>query len=224
MLQHFGDCPDPVPVGMRAEPIVEAGALKAIAMRHFDRIDLGPVHVRQGPQGVDLRAVPGRILVEVPGFGETIAQALGQPVIVENKPGAGGKSIAEQAIEAVESGDVKFVPENWVNTYNQWMNNIQDWCISRQLWWGHQIPAWYDEDGNVYVARNEQDALQQSGGKPVKRDDDVLDTWFSSALWPFSTMGWPNQTPELAKYYPITSHTHQLSYRIFNLCWANINQ
>ncbi len=102
-----------------------------------------------------------------------------------------GKSIAQKAIDAVQSGQVKFVPENWVNTYNQWMNNIQDWCISRQLWWGHQIPAWYDEDGKVYVARDEAAARAQAPGKTLRRDDDVLDTWYSSALVPFSTMGWP---------------------------------
>ncbi|MBT0571551.1 valine--tRNA ligase [Curvibacter sp. CHRR-16] len=101
-----------------------------------------------------------------------------------------GKSIAQKAIDAVASGDVKFVPENWVNTYNQWMNNIQDWCISRQLWWGHQIPAWYDEDGKVYVAKSEADAQAQAGaGKKLTRDPDVLDTWYSSALVPFSSLG-----------------------------------
>ncbi|MCF8159523.1 MAG: valine--tRNA ligase [Polaromonas sp.] len=105
-----------------------------------------------------------------------------------------GKSITQKAIDAVQSGQVKFVPENWVNTYNQWMNNIQDWCISRQLWWGHQIPAWYDEDGKVYVARNEADAQAQAPGKTLKRDEDVLDTWYSSALVPFSTMGWPENS------------------------------
>jgi valyl-tRNA synthetase len=104
---------------------------------------------------------------------------------------ATGKSIAQKAIDAVQSGQVRFVPENWVNTYNQWMNNIQDWCISRQLWWGHQIPAWYDEDGKVYVARNLAEAQAQAPGKTLKRDEDVLDTWYSSALVPFSTMGWP---------------------------------
>ena len=109
------------------------------------------------------------------------------------KPAPGGTSIAQGAIDAVASGDVKFVPENWVNTYNQWMNNIQDWCISRQLWWGHQIPAWYDEDGNVYVARNEAEAQAKAPGKTLKRDEDVLDTWYSSALVPFSTMGWGNE-------------------------------
>ncbi|MEY4471361.1 MAG: Valine--tRNA ligase, partial [Pseudomonadota bacterium] len=108
------------------------------------------------------------------------------------KGDATGKSIAQKAIDAVQSGQVSFVPENWVNTYNQWMNNIQDWCISRQLWWGHQIPAWYDEEGNVYVARDEAEAQAQAPGKTLKRDEDVLDTWYSSALVPFSTMGWGN--------------------------------
>ena len=101
-----------------------------------------------------------------------------------------GKSIAQKAIDAVQSGEVKFVPENWVNTYNQWMNNITDWCISRQLWWGHQIPAWYDEDGKVYVAHDEAAAQAQAPGKTLRRDEDVLDTWYSSALVPFSTLGW----------------------------------
>lgn len=104
-----------------------------------------------------------------------------------------GKSIAQKAIDAVANGDVTFVPENWVNTYNQWMNNIQDWCISRQLWWGHQIPAWYDEEGNIYVAKNEAEAQAQAPGKTLRRDEDVLDTWYSSAMVPFSTMGWPEQ-------------------------------
>jgi len=113
-----------------------------------------------------------------------------------------GKSITQKAIDAVQSGQVKFVPENWVNTYNQWMDNIQDWCISRQLWWGHQIPAWYDEDGKVYVARNEAEAQAQAPGKTLKRDEDVLDTWYSSALVPFSTMGWPEKTQDFDLYLP----------------------
>jgi valyl-tRNA synthetase len=113
-----------------------------------------------------------------------------------------GKSIAQKAIDAVQSGQVRFVPENWVNTYNQWMNNIQDWCISRQLWWGHQIPAWYDEDGRVYVAHSEADAQALAPGKALRRDEDVLDTWYSSALVPFSTLGWPAQTKDLSLYLP----------------------
>ncbi len=102
-----------------------------------------------------------------------------------------GRSIAEVAIDVVERGDVKFHPENWVNTYNQWLANIQDWCISRQLWWGHRIPAWYDAEGRVYVARTEEEAKAQAGGAAVTRDEDVLDTWFSSALVCHSTLGWP---------------------------------
>ncbi len=122
-------------------------------------------------------------------------------VAKEGTGDATGKSIAQKAIDAVASGQVQFVPENWVNTYNQWMNNIQDWCISRQLWWGHQIPAWYDEDGNVYVARNEQEAQAQAPGKTLTRDADVLDTWYSSALVPFSTMGWPQQSESATDDY-----------------------
>ena len=113
-----------------------------------------------------------------------------------------GKSIAQKAIDAVESGAVKFVPEQWVNTYNQWMGNIQDWCISRQLWWGHQIPAWYDEEGKVYVAEDEAGAQAQAPGKKLRRDEDVLDTWYSSALVPFSSMGWPEKTKEMALFLP----------------------
>ena len=113
-----------------------------------------------------------------------------------------GKSIAQKAIDAVDSGAVKFVPEQWVNTYNQWMGNIQDWCISRQLWWGHQIPAWYDEDGSVYVADNEAAAQAQAPGKTLRRDEDVLDTWYSSALIPFASMGWPEKTKEMDLFLP----------------------
>jgi valyl-tRNA synthetase len=115
-----------------------------------------------------------------------------------------GKSIARKAIDAVESGAVRFVPENWVNTYNQWMNNIQDWCISRQLWWGHQIPAWYDEQGEVYVARTEAEAQALAPGRKLTRDPDVLDTWYSSALVPFSTLGWPAKTQDMDLYLPST--------------------
>jgi valyl-tRNA synthetase len=117
-----------------------------------------------------------------------------------------GKSITDVALEVVADGRVKFYPENWTTTYNQWLNNIQDWCISRQLWWGHQIPAWYSEDGQIFVARSEADAQAQALAAgvtgPLTRDPDVLDTWFSSALVPFTTMGWPEQTPDMSKYLP----------------------
>ncbi|RLA30561.1 MAG: valine--tRNA ligase [Gammaproteobacteria bacterium] len=115
------------------------------------------------------------------------------------------KPLAEPAIEAVESGRIKFVPENWSKTYFEWMNNIQDWCISRQLWWGHRIPAWYDDAGNVYVGRSEDEARQKNGlddTLALRQDEDVLDTWFSSALWPFSTQGWPQKTESLETFYP----------------------
>ena len=111
--------------------------------------------------------------------------------------------LAKEAIKVVEDGEIKFVPENWSNTYFEWMHNIEDWCISRQIWWGHQIPAWYDDQDNIYVAHSLEEAQQQAGkGVELRQDEDVLDTWFSSALWPFSTLGWPEKTPELAKYYP----------------------
>jgi valyl-tRNA synthetase len=113
--------------------------------------------------------------------------------------------LAKPAIEAVENGSIKFVPDNWKNTYFEWMNNIEDWCISRQIWWGHRIPAWYDDHGNVYVGYN-VDEVRSKNKLPndfkLTQDEDVLDTWFSSALWPFSTLGWPEKTVELEKYYP----------------------
>ncbi len=115
------------------------------------------------------------------------------------------ESLAGPAIRAVEDGRIRFVPANWDRTYYEWMRNIKDWCISRQLWWGHRIPAWYDADGRVYVGRDEAEARARNGlaaGVALRQDEDVLDTWFSSALWPFSTLGWPDKTPELERYYP----------------------
>ena len=134
--------------------------------------------------------------------------------VAMRKADATGKSIAQKAMAAVQSGQVRFVPEQWVNTYNQWMNNIQDWCISRQLWWGHQIPAWYGTDGSVFVARSEDEAsakAQKAGyAGALTRDEDVLDTWYSSALVPFSTLGWPDKTEDLSLYLPssvlVTGH------------------
>jgi len=115
------------------------------------------------------------------------------------------ESLAKPAIDAVKNGDIEFVPKQWENTYFSWMNDIQDWCISRQLWWGHRIPAWYDEQGNIYVGKNEtavREKYQLDEALSIKQDDDVLDTWFSSALWTFSTLGWPEDTPELKTFHP----------------------
>ena len=112
------------------------------------------------------------------------------------------ESLARDALEVVKRGEVKFIPEHWTATYNHWLENIQDWTISRQLWWGHQIPAWYDEQGNAYVARSEEDAIRKSGKKALRRDPDVLDTWFSSQLVPFSSLGWPDATPDLDLFLP----------------------
>ncbi|MBS1142453.1 MAG: valyl-tRNA synthetase, partial [Proteobacteria bacterium] len=132
--------------------------------------------------------------------------------VAMSKPGDDGKSITEKALDVVHSGEIKFYPENWVNTYNQWLNNIQDWCISRQLWWGHQIPAWYGDNGQVFVAHNEAEAKAEAAKAgytgALSRDEDVLDTWFSSALWPFSTLDWTGDkaadaaNPLLKQYLP----------------------
>ncbi|MFO1221935.1 MAG: valine--tRNA ligase [Burkholderiaceae bacterium] len=128
--------------------------------------------------------------------------------VAMTKPGADGSSIATKAIRAVETGAVKFYPEQWVNTYNQWMHNIQDWCISRQLWWGHQIPAWYGSNGELFVGRDEAQARARATAAgyagELRRDEDVLDTWYSSALVPFSTLGWPAQTIEQDLFLPST--------------------
>ncbi len=134
--------------------------------------------------------------------------------VAMSKPGADGKSITEKALDVVHSGEIRFYPENWVNTYNQWLNNIQDWCISRQLWWGHQIPAWYGDSGEIFVAHDEAEAraaADQAGyAGTLTRDPDVLDTWYSSALWPFSTLDWTGDeaidaaNPILQQYLPST--------------------
>ena len=112
-------------------------------------------------------------------------------------------TLAKPAIEAARSGEIKIVPETWEKTWFNWLENIQPWCVSRQLWWGHRIPAWYDADGKVFVAETEEEARARGRRRrPLSRDDDVLDTWFSSALWPFATLGWPEQTEDLARHYP----------------------
>jgi valyl-tRNA synthetase len=168
------------------------------AYQGLDRFDARKAVIRDlEAQGLMLEIKPHKLMLPICArTGQVVEPMLtDQWFVAVNKVGAGdatGKSIAQKAIDAVHSGDVKFVPENWINTYNQWMNNIQDWCISRQLWWGHQIPAWYDEDGNVIVARDEAEAQAKAPGKKLRRDEDVLDTWYSSALVPFSTMGWGN--------------------------------
>jgi valyl-tRNA synthetase len=138
--------------------------------------------------------------------------AVVEPMLTEqwfmavSKAGPDGKSIAQKAVDAVASGEVRFVPENWVNTYDQWMKNIQDWCISRQLWWGHQIPAWYGTNGEVFVGRHEEEARVKATAAgyngALTRDEDVLDTWYSSAMVPFSTLGWPAQTKEMDLFLP----------------------
>ncbi|MDR2852953.1 MAG: valine--tRNA ligase [Burkholderiaceae bacterium] len=167
------------------------------AYRGLDRFEARKAVVRDlQEQGFLIEIKPHKMMLPICArTGQVVEPMLtDQWFVALSKPGADGTSIAQKAIDAVHSGQVRFVPENWVNTYNQWMNNIQDWCISRQLWWGHQIPAWYDEDGKVYVARSEEEAQRQAPGKKLTRDEDVLDTWYSSALVPFSTLGWPNQT------------------------------
>ena len=134
--------------------------------------------------------------------GEIIEPYLTDQWFVRTKP------LAEPAIEAVKNGKIRFVPRNWERTYFEWMENIEDWCISRQIWWGHRIPAWYDSSGNVFVAENEKEAQRQArehyghSNFELKQDEDVLDTWFSSALWPFSTLGWPQHTEDLKNFYP----------------------
>ncbi|MEE3571814.1 class I tRNA ligase family protein, partial [Pseudomonas aeruginosa] len=113
------------------------------------------------------------------------------------------KTLAGPAIDAVRDGRIKVVPETWSKTWFNWLENIQPWCVSRQLWWGHQIPAWYDEDGNVFVAESEEKAEDMAGPRrALVRDEDVLDTWFSSALWPFGTLGWPDVDPRTLGRYP----------------------
>ncbi len=150
-------------------------------------------------EGLLIKTVPHKHMVPICARTNEVIEPMltDQWFVAMNKPAPEGthypgRSLGEVALEAVSSGKVRFYPEHWTNTYNHWLNNIQDWCISRQLWWGHQIPAWYDEQGQVYVARNEQEA-QQMAGRPVKRDPDVLDTWFSSALVPFTSLGWPTE-------------------------------
>jgi len=175
------------------------------AYRGLDRYDCRKAVLADlEAQGYLEKAVPHKSMVPKGDRTGSIIEPMltDQWFMAMSKPDANGKSIADKAIDAVESGQVRFIPKNWVNTYNQWMKNIVDWTISRQLWWGHQIPAWFDEDGNIVVARTEAEAQAKAPGKTLTRDPDVLDTWFSSALVPFSTLGWPNDTPELKAFLP----------------------
>lgn len=182
--------------------------------RGMDRVSARNAVVAELEQGGFLIKVEPHTMMQPRGdrTGEVLEPMLtDQWFVAMSKPAPDGtihpgKSITEVALDVVARGDVQFFPQNWTTTYNQWLENIQDWCISRQLWWGHQIPAWYSEDGQVFVARTEHAALEQARAAgvsgPLRRDDDVLDTWFSSALVPFTTMGWPEKTPDFTRYMP----------------------
>ncbi|MDD5250741.1 MAG: valine--tRNA ligase [Rhodocyclaceae bacterium] len=186
------------------------------AYRGMDRYDARRVIVADlVEEGLLVSVKPHKLMVPRGDRTNAVIEPMltDQWFVAMSKPGADGTSIAGKALECVASGEIKFVPENWVNTYNQWLNNIQDWCISRQLWWGHQIPAWYADDGRIYVAHDEAEAYVQArqdgydGG--LTRDADVLDTWYSSALWPFSTLDWTSEwpaksNPALDLYLPST--------------------
>ena len=179
------------------------------AYRGLDRYEARKAVLRDlEAQGYLEKAVPHKNMVPVcERTGEVVEPMLTEQwFMAVDKPAPDGKSIARKAIDAVASGEVRFVPENWVSTYDQWMNNIQDWCLSRQLWWGHQIPAWYGSSGEVFVGRDEAQARGKADAAGYRgaltRDADVLDTWFSSALVPFSTLGWPERTKELEFFLP----------------------
>ncbi|NQZ14194.1 MAG: valine--tRNA ligase [Alphaproteobacteria bacterium] len=216
-----------------ADPEHGSGAVKITPAHDFNDFEVGKRHdlqliniftedahlndnVPEEYQGMERFAARKKILeeleaqdklVEIEKIKHTVPYGDRSGVVIEpfltDQWYVDAKTMAQPALEAVKTGKTEFVPKQWENTYFHWMENIQPWCISRQLWWGHQIPAWYDEDGNVYVAASEEEAQAEAGAdKKLTRDEDVLDTWFSSALWPFSTLGWPDKTPELDKYYP----------------------
>ena len=220
-----------------ADPEKGTGAVKMTPAHDFNDFEVGKRHnlkmvnifdadaqlnenAPDGYQGMDRFAARDEVIAEMESLGllvkieenpMTIPYGDRSGVVIEpwlmDQWFVDAKTLAGPAITAVEKGQTKFVPQNWENTYFEWMRNIQPWCISRQIWWGHQIPAWFGPDGEIFVAENEEAAREmarESLGKDVElvRDPDVLDTWFSSALWPFSTLGWPEETPELARYYP----------------------
>jgi valyl-tRNA synthetase len=180
-----------------------------VPYRGLDRYDARKAVLRDlEAQGFLEKAVPHKNMVPIcERTGEVVEPMLTEQwFMAVSKTAPDGKSIAQKAIDAVASGEIRFVPENWVSTYDQWMNNIQDWCISRQLWWGHQIPAWYGSGGEIFVGRSEDEARAKAKAAgyagPLTRDEDVLDTWFSSALVPFSTLGWPAQTKDMELFLP----------------------
>ncbi|HEV7359277.1 MAG TPA: valine--tRNA ligase, partial [Steroidobacteraceae bacterium] len=225
----------PIIADAYVDPTFGSGCVKITPAHDFNDYELGQRHnlpminimtldaalnesVPRAYQGLDRFAAREKILADLDGMGliERIephkltvprgdrSNAILEPLLtdqwfVDIKP------LAAPAIRAVEEGRVRFVPETWTGVYYEWMHKIRDWCISRQLWWGHRIPAWYDTEGRCYVARSETEARKVHGidaSMPLRQDDDVLDTWFSSALWPFSTLGWPENTPALQTYYP----------------------
>ena len=227
----------PVVADDYADPETGSGAVKITPAHDFNDFEVGRRHdleminifdqdaqlndeVPEAYRGLDRYDARKKVIAELEALGlldkiephrHTVPHGDRSGVVIEpwltDQWYCDAKTLAQPAIKAVEEGRTEFVPKNWENTYYDWMRNIQPWCISRQLWWGHQIPAWYAEDGTVFVQETEaeaQAAAEKHFGKPVAltRDGDVLDTWFSSALWPFSTIGWPEQTPELARYYP----------------------
>ncbi|MEE8258905.1 MAG: valine--tRNA ligase, partial [Sphingomonadales bacterium] len=216
-----------------ADPEVGSGAVKITPAHDFNDFNVGKKHdlpkinifddhavcnenTPEAYQGLDRFAARKQVVADLEALGfldkiepKKIMAPFGDRSNVLIEPWltdqwyVDAKTLAKPAIAAVEEGVTKIVPKNWEKTYFEWMRNIEPWCISRQLWWGHRIPAWYAGDGSVFVAESEEEAQKQAGkGVALTRDEDVLDTWFSSAMWPFATMGWPEETPELARYYP----------------------
>ncbi len=222
----------PIVADEYADPEHGSGAVKITPAHDFNDFEVGKRHklpminifddnahlnenVPEEFQGMERFAARKKILAElealealvkVDNITHTVPHGDRSGVVIEpyltDQWYVDAKTMALPVSQAIKDGKTEMVPKNWEKITHDWIENLQPWCVSRQLWWGHQIPAWYDEDGKVYVAETEEEAIKQSGGKKLTRDEDVLDTWFSSALWPFSTLGWPEKTPELNKYYP----------------------